>query len=232
VLNRFATFSPLDLNPELWLDAADTATITESSGSVSQWDDKSGNGRNVTQGTGAAQPTTGTQTINGLNVIDFDGNDFLVRADDAGMRPSTMTTFIVFNRTGTGRRDMFSCGNSGTFGTNNWIHGHTGTAQGFFGRTPTSNLTSGTISGDTVARWVHNGSTLTGALNGVATFNTSSTIGTNNTLGITVGASRIGLTTPNAPFIGKFAELLFFPTVLSASDIAAVETYLSAKWGI
>jgi len=70
-------FSPLDLSPALWLDAADTSTITASSGSVSQWDDKSGNGRNVTQATGSAQPTTGSTTQNGLNTLSFDGNDWL-----------------------------------------------------------------------------------------------------------------------------------------------------------
>jgi hypothetical protein len=71
-------FTPLDLNPALWLDAADTATITESGGFVSQWNDKSGNNRNFTQAVGASQPATGTRTQNGLNVLDFDGsNDFL-----------------------------------------------------------------------------------------------------------------------------------------------------------
>ena len=63
---------------KLWLDASDTSSITASSGSVSQWNDKSGNASNFTQATGANQPTTGTRTINGKNVIDFDGtNDFL-----------------------------------------------------------------------------------------------------------------------------------------------------------
>lgn len=63
---------------ELWLDANDTSTITESGGSVSQWSDKSGNGNHATQGTGSAQPTTSTRAINGLNALDFDGGDSLL----------------------------------------------------------------------------------------------------------------------------------------------------------
>lgn len=63
-----------------WYDAADPATIIESGGEVSQWNDKSGNDRHVAQGTGANQPTTGVRTLNGLNVLDFDGTDFLSRA--------------------------------------------------------------------------------------------------------------------------------------------------------
>jgi len=61
---------PADLNPDLWLDASDASTITESGGSVSQWDNK-GSLSNFTQATSANQPTTGANTLNGLNVIDF-----------------------------------------------------------------------------------------------------------------------------------------------------------------
>ena len=66
------TWEPTAVDTKLWLDASDASTITHSSGSVSQWSDKSGNSANATQGTGSKQPTTGTRTLNGLNVIDFD----------------------------------------------------------------------------------------------------------------------------------------------------------------
>jgi hypothetical protein len=66
-----SAFSPLDLSPALWLDASDTATITASSGAVSQWDDKSGNARHAVQATGSLQPTTGADTQNSLNVLTF-----------------------------------------------------------------------------------------------------------------------------------------------------------------
>ena len=59
----------------LWLDASDSATITQSSGSVSQWDNK-GTLENFVQATGASQPTTNATTLNGLNVIDF-ASDFM-----------------------------------------------------------------------------------------------------------------------------------------------------------
>ena len=66
-----ALWTPAETTTLLWLDASDTAPITESSGSVSQWDDKSGNDFHSAQGTGARQPTTGATTENDLNVIDF-----------------------------------------------------------------------------------------------------------------------------------------------------------------
>jgi hypothetical protein len=57
------------------IDPSDTSTITSSSGSVSQVTDKSGAAGNVTQGTTLNMPITGTRTINGLNVLDFDGTN-------------------------------------------------------------------------------------------------------------------------------------------------------------
>jgi hypothetical protein len=94
-------FSPLDLTPSLWLDAADTLTITELLGSVSQWNDKSGNGYNVVQASGANQPITGTRTVNGLNVLDFNGTshrlDRLVSPTQlVSTVDGTFTAFAVF----------------------------------------------------------------------------------------------------------------------------------------
>jgi len=68
-------WTPSDISTAAWYDASDTGTITESSGLVSQWDDKSGNGNHVTQETGSHQPVSGTRMLNGLNTLDFDGSD-------------------------------------------------------------------------------------------------------------------------------------------------------------
>ena len=48
--------SELGASLALWLDAEDTSTITLNGSNVSQWDDKSGNGRHVSQATAANQP--------------------------------------------------------------------------------------------------------------------------------------------------------------------------------
>jgi hypothetical protein len=74
-----APFNPQDLSPDLWLDASDATTITASGtpAKVSQWVNKGSVSANFTQATGANQPTTGATTKNGLNVLDFDGGDYL-----------------------------------------------------------------------------------------------------------------------------------------------------------
>lgn len=54
-----------------WYDASDNLTITESSGDVSQWDDKSGNGNHATQAVSSLQPQYNTSSLNGLSLLSF-----------------------------------------------------------------------------------------------------------------------------------------------------------------
>ena len=69
-LTASVPWTPADISTTAWYDAADAGTITESSGAVSQWNDKSGNGNHAAQGSAADQPATGG-AINGVNAIDF-----------------------------------------------------------------------------------------------------------------------------------------------------------------
>lgn len=57
-------WTPSNLTTSLWLDADDAATITkDGSNLVSQWNDKSGNGRNATQATSANRPVHSNKTV-------------------------------------------------------------------------------------------------------------------------------------------------------------------------
>lgn len=62
-----------------WWDASDVGTIVSDAGFVSAWNDKSG-GTALTQTLSNRQPITNSRTMNGLNALDFDGNDFVQRA--------------------------------------------------------------------------------------------------------------------------------------------------------
>lgn len=79
-----------------WFDAADISTIADAGGgAVSQWNDKSGNGNHATQATGTRQPTTGARTLNGRNVLDWDGSD-IMNFDPSGLDGGAgATVFIV-----------------------------------------------------------------------------------------------------------------------------------------
>lgn len=55
----------------LWLDAEDAASITLNGATVSQWNDKSGNGRHVSQATAASQPTYSATGMVGKPTLDW-----------------------------------------------------------------------------------------------------------------------------------------------------------------
>lgn len=82
-----AAWTPADLGASLalWLDADDASTITLNGSDVSQWDDKSGNGRNATQAVAASQPTYAATGFNSKPTLQFDGTSDFMRADAAAV---------------------------------------------------------------------------------------------------------------------------------------------------
>jgi len=74
VITHVIAFNPDEIHGLiLWLDAANTDTITDNLGRVSQWLDKSGNNNHAKQVIANAQPLTGQVSINGLNTVTFAG---------------------------------------------------------------------------------------------------------------------------------------------------------------
>jgi hypothetical protein len=71
-------WTPAELtNLAAWYDASDAATITSMSNLVSQWNDKSANGKNLVQASSGSQPSTGLSTQNGRNLIQFADSKFI-----------------------------------------------------------------------------------------------------------------------------------------------------------
>jgi len=88
-------WNPSMVSTSLWLDAADTSTVTASGGVISQWNDKSGKARHASQGTAGSQPAYSTAALNGLNAVSFDGsNDFFALA--SALPLSNIGSFDVF----------------------------------------------------------------------------------------------------------------------------------------
>ena len=74
-------FNVNDLSPALWLDAADSSTIEENGGKVSQWDDKSGNNNHLSQSNSSYQPQYNPTQLNGQGGVDFYQNKKLFSSD-------------------------------------------------------------------------------------------------------------------------------------------------------
>ncbi|MFO0390925.1 MAG: beta strand repeat-containing protein [Planctomycetota bacterium] len=96
-------WSPLAIAPALWLDAADPATIILATG-VSEWRDKSGNGRHFTQPTPASQPAYSASSFFGQPGLTFDGTNDIMNL--TGINPiianQTHGVYWVFRRLGNG----------------------------------------------------------------------------------------------------------------------------------
>lgn len=71
-------WTPFDMTTLGFYKASVTSSITHSSGAVSQIDDLDGT-EHLIQTETANKPTTGTRTYNGMNVLDHDGGDFMVK---------------------------------------------------------------------------------------------------------------------------------------------------------
>jgi len=223
-----AAFSPSDIsNLAIWLDSGDTATITDTSGAVNQWDDKSVNARHVFD-TAAGSPTTGTETINGLNVIDFPGGG--AGQDDTVLNTSASTTLtqpftMVFVGSGPGAdRAVGSLGDGAVFlqldsGPGTWAY-YAGTVQ-----SGTTTMSSGQTS-IVVAVFDSSGGTSQLRVNGVQ--ESTADPGTNSLNLLQVGADG----NPVLEWGGVIASVLVYDKALSTQEVSDLETYLGDRWGV
>ena len=233
VKRRAAVWSPLDLgNVGGWWDASDTSSITASSGAVSQLNDKSGNGYHMIQGTGSRQPTTGTRTQNGLNVLDFDGGDWLSAGDVLDVGTGGITTFIVCKFDGTGDGSPGGKNNLGSLNGRYGFVRSSGTMYGFCqdgSSESASKAESSTSARVLTLRWARSGggkalyfdgvSQATNTSSGATSYNTSNAwcLGTYDS-----GSFNLD---------GWIGEAIHYTTDLSDADRQTVESYLRTKWG-
>jgi len=203
----------------LWLDASDAATITEASGSVSQWDDKSGNGNHATQGTGAYQPTTGVSTVNGLNVLEFD-EDFLSLSPKVDFRS---IIFVTNNaEVGTAVVAAAMCGYGGDYTfirTNDVDTSYDISIDGSVGR-----LGSVSVNGE---GFVHGSNIDLGRTDAQ---NKGKNIWMIKMDGL-ISADLLGAFN-SYKYTGEFLEIIASDTVLSDAEFHGIHNHLSNKWGI
>ena len=214
-------WEPTDLTGlTAWFDASDTSTITHNAGAVSLWSDKSGNGNTVSQGSSAAQPTTGTRTIGALNALDFSSGDYIYRNSVPHTQPLTLA-MIAQTDNATPSANAFvtyltpaSVGIRG-YGINDWTINAGG------------HVLAGTDA-DTSPHLlvaVFNGASSEIRLDGTSL--ATGNAGTTANAAIAIGGSNVG-----ALWDGLVGEWIDCAGALSGTDLASLESYLMTKWGI
>ena len=193
------------------------------------------NGINFDQDTFAKRPTYTEGS--GLAWLAFDGvGDFMAVADVSGMRQSIMTFFIGVDPLSlfASREDWFASGNSSSYASNNYIFGNSSSAFQTFGRTPASKVFQGSMTANTkvIVSARSDGTNINSRINGVAQTTAALTLGTNDTSGFTLGASKDGVVGIKNHADMNMYGLIVRGSTSSAAEIAATEAYLAAKSGV
>lgn len=224
-------------NQALWLDASDLSSVTTVGGNVSQWNDKSGNGNHVSQGTAGNRPAYQTSVVNGRNAIQFGGASTthrLFRSSFSVSQPSVFTVFTV----------------DSSYNTNNtaviWDTGSgdrcvqvvdAGTLLAFR-RTSDLSTQRAQVSGALATNKTYVSACVSDStghqiwLNG--TKGTDATAGTAGFSGLSVGNLR-GDPNPVASsftHFGRICEIIVYATKRTDAQRASIESYLVSKWGI
>lgn len=237
----YPSFNPVIFGPSLWLDAADTSTITSSSGSVSQWNDKSGNDRHVAQGVAANQPTTGTRTVNGLNGIDFNGSTNRLTASSATTLVNSWNGFytvfgVCVADSQIGNKQILNADLVVAPRPPQFLRIASGTPQ---------TIRIANFAGSQVVATASSASNITlGATILLCAVLTDSTIriGLNNVFGTEISATGGATATTNtfsvgdangtSFFDGIICELIAYPNYLDRNQIRQITSYLAAKWNV
>jgi hypothetical protein len=224
-----AAWTPASLGSTLglWLDASDAASITSSSGLVSQWNDKSGNSRHATQPTSGSQPTyTGTALSFGSS------SKFMSGVMAANSFPTSMQVTVVstsigsntywaypFNRTKNNYPAPFDLYNTTVYiGTGDNIAGY-GDYGVNFGTLTTRSMVSTTLSASKIEQFLNG----TNRLSRPGSYPYG-----DGSVGLYQIATRADRVTQ---FTGEINEVIV-TNELSNSDRVSLEAYLGAKWSL
>ena len=234
-------WTPDRITTALWLDAADSDTITLNGSNVSQWDDKSGNLRHVSQGESTAQPGySATSWQETKPALSFDGsNDTLICSGYKSVDTSQPHTYIAVIKSNTlsglpfviAQHYMSDAGESRESALFGVSSGFDMTNRFAFGPRPPHANNQARIAHSTDAS-VLIGVATTGnnALwrNGDINDSRSTTLSNNNTDDLRIGSRSGGGDT----FSGLVAEVIVLDFAADTDTRQKIEGYLAHRWGL
>ena len=220
-----------------WLDAADSSTITLNGSTVSQWDDKSANGRNFVQTTPSNQPTLISSGGNLVSQhISFSNNDFMTvgsnfpysTAQGSGEQWTAAAVFTLDTNPGTNNTILSRIFNPAVHQVSLQNNSSAVTEiqlgyQSVAGFSPPRSIST---SAKNLLVVKISGTDVVFRLNGVEFTTTRA----DNTHGLTNQAYNIMYAFNNA--VISAGEICHFNQALISNDITSLESYLSKKWSI
>jgi hypothetical protein len=230
-------------NVLLWLDAADSSTLTLSGSNVTEWRDKSGN--NLTFTTPGTQPTYNSTD----KAVVFNGtSSYMELGASAVMVSQTQTTFMVVKPTGTittAAQALFRHGYNTSITLTGFFQQYSGPAEEhrvyFYSRNTANNMRSSFLAAGPGVYEIDQLTLLRGewrAADEVQFFANSTAAGVTTSADnnpSTHVRTRLGsssLTSPGTYWPGEIYEVIMFTRTLTATEISQVNNYLNKKWNI
>jgi len=228
-----AQWIPTNSSSVLWLDAADSDTITkDGSNLVSEWQDKSGNDNHVVQSNAAVKPAYTASGMSGNPAIDF-STDKVATINDIDMEDKMLLLAFQLDAAGLGRNQQLFASNTDnvqirmTTTDGNDVIGYASSSPLYTNNTKST----GTVAGDTIEVICYTlGSTLRFSINGTFEDSEQSKLTGGNLLST---FNQIGtlLSNTNTSLDGKIGEFIVINST-STSDRQKAEGYLAHKWGV
>lgn len=227
------TYSPSSIaGCQLWLDAADSASMTIAAEKVSQWRDKSGSNNHATSPSSIRDATLTANALNGRSVMTFSGSQNFTGPISIG---TTFTQFILyFNSSGRIGQGLMDSNDAGILGKLAFQEGGSECFQSGFGFS--------------FQRFFRTGGTYRILMTKCSNPSSSATVshwfnGTDQNIGTGIWSFYGANTTPitsitiaargdSIYFIGTIAEIIIYNSAISLDNQRQVEAYLAQKWGL
>jgi len=232
-----ASWTPAELKDgvELWLDAADASTITkDGSNMVSQWNDKSGNDRHVSQ-SGSPKPTYVETGFNGgtmpsLQFVEGDGAHAgnSLTLSGLSLPASEWAVFAVVDDQSNDNEQMLFAAPAGGFDEHRvWLDLRGPSIRSDSGNGGSSNATH--VAGEQQLYFVLSGTSSEVLRDGTQVAGNNGTYVNRPIIKFSVGARG---ETGHAGMNGDIAEFILLSYVPSTDDREMLEGYLAWKWGL
>ena len=224
-------FPPIPLNItgcQLWLDAADPTTVTGTT-TVTQWRDKSGNGRNLSNGSGTTSYANNAITLN---------SSYMFVASPVNL--INVTVFIVVKTTGGHNQTVFA----GRPNTNvNWsspdgfgFYMDSTSFIRYYGGEDAVGRTlsfSANTSVSTLFSFQTIGTSVSGRMNGTSqSTGTLLSARTSTAQGFSIGGEWNGSSYGNIITNASLYEIIVYNSDVTNNQRQQVEGYLAWKWGL
>lgn len=221
---------------DLWFDIADLGRLSTDASGVTEWRDKSGNGRNLVQTTTIRQPAFSSTDAGGVGSIVFDGNDKLSNAS-AGTLNITNSSFVFVIRwnSGSGADVPIGLGPlvSAAPNQSRVIYNSLGGALSFgsWNNDAISGFSVNVGGGFNIFTVIQSGQNIYFYKNGSPDSTLPRTLGS-APLAVSTDRVNLGDSEQTDGLSGALSEVLVFYRAESYSYLEKVEGYLAWKWNL